>query len=133
MVTADAEDFAETGSYHWLWGQIRQLPGVNFDIDAWEDLTADNDSDPKMNVVVAGKPFRIELRCNAAHFDAAFIERLNEIIDQLKLSGNHFSNVSPEGVENNYGEVNIVFLPQETVSKLDANGYGVSEAKWFGI
>jgi hypothetical protein len=132
MVSVDAEDFADTESYRWLWQQMKQLPGVNFDFESWQDVT-DDDNDPKMDVVVDGVTRRIELANNMASFDFNFIEKLNEIIEALSLSENRFRNVSPEGVENNYGSLNIVFLPKDIVNKLDENGYGLGDAKWFGL
>ncbi len=132
MVSVDAEDFADTDAYRWLWEQMKQLPGVNFDFDSLQDITGD-DNDPKMDVVVKGTAWRIELSNNMAFFDFNFIEKLNEMIETLSLSQNRFRNVSPEGVENNYGFLNIVFLHEDNLNKLDENGYGLGGDKWFGL
>lgn len=132
MVSVDAEDFADTESYKWLWEQMKQLPGVNFDFDSWQDVT-EEDNDPKMEVAINGATRRIELSNNMAFFDFNFIDKLNEIIEALSLSESRFRNASPEGVENNYGSLNIVFLPEDIINKLDENGYGLGDAKWFGL
>ena len=132
MVSIDAEDFADAESYRWLWEQMKQLPGVNFDFDSWQDVTND-DNDPKIDVVVNGTIWRIELSNNMAFFDFNFIEKVNEIIEALNLSENRFRNASPEGVENNYGSLNIMFLHKDDINKLDENGYGLGDAKWFGL
>jgi|GEM_PF-7029764 len=132
MISVEAEEFANAESYKWLWDQMKRLPKVDFDFDSWKDVTGD-DNDSKISVVIRNTSWVIELSNNMGFFDFNFIEKLNEIIETLNLSQNRFRNVSPGGVENNYGSVDIVFLPKGIIDKLDENGYGLGDEKWFGV